>query len=376
MAYLPACDLALLLIDAGNALNDEDIGTLRILYEGGIPALVLLSKADLLAEGDLHRVIAYMETQLQRELGISLHVHAVSALPKYEVLVDHFFERELLPRFEQARSLREASVARKIGALRESVTAALETSLHHEKRGRENLFAIDTQEADAELRRVSGEIGEQQTILDHAFLELGERPESILSELADMATARICSGAKHRITSLTLAEWTYDVVQGRVDHSLAQTRATIENAITTLQTIANKMARSDMPSREDAGALLRDAPRFEIGVIPGSVDVARWKWMGKSIVRLLIKSSLRQNLGPTLKDELHRYGNALSQWSEQMTRKMSALVNSYADAYRAQFNRIRESSPDGEISPEMEIDLGLLLHWDATENTDAKEKRA
>jgi len=98
--------------------------------------------------------------------------------------------------------------------------------------------------------------------------------------------------------------------------------------------------------------------------------------MGKSIVRLLIKSSLRQNLGPTLKDELHRYGNALSQWSEQMTRKMSALVNSYADAYRAQFNRIRESSPDGEISPEMEIDLGLLLHWDATENTDAKEKRA
>jgi GTP-binding protein EngB required for normal cell division len=68
MAYLPTCDLALLLIDAGNALNDEDIGTLRILYEGGIPALVLLSKADLLAEGDLHRVIGYMETQLQREL--------------------------------------------------------------------------------------------------------------------------------------------------------------------------------------------------------------------------------------------------------------------------------------------------------------------
>jgi Dynamin family/Sodium/hydrogen exchanger family len=31
-AYLPSCDLALLLIDAGATLNEEDIGTLRLLY--------------------------------------------------------------------------------------------------------------------------------------------------------------------------------------------------------------------------------------------------------------------------------------------------------------------------------------------------------
>ncbi len=112
-----------------------------------------------------------------------------------QFLLDHFFERELLPRFEQARSLRETSVARKIGALRESVIAALETSLHHEKRGRQKLIAIDTHDTETQLRRVSGEIGEQHTVLDRAFLELGERPEAILLELAEMATARICSGA-------------------------------------------------------------------------------------------------------------------------------------------------------------------------------------
>jgi GTP-binding protein EngB required for normal cell division len=44
LAYLPSCDLALLLIDAGATLNEEDIGTLRLLYEASIPALVLLSK--------------------------------------------------------------------------------------------------------------------------------------------------------------------------------------------------------------------------------------------------------------------------------------------------------------------------------------------
>ena len=55
LAYLPSCDLALLLIDAGTTLNEEDIGTLRLLNEAAIPAIVLLSKADLLAEGDLHQ---------------------------------------------------------------------------------------------------------------------------------------------------------------------------------------------------------------------------------------------------------------------------------------------------------------------------------
>jgi len=376
MAYLPTCDLALLLIDAGNALNDEDIGTLRILYEGGIPALVLLSKADLLAEGDLHRVIGYMETQLQHELGISLHVQPVSALPKYAVLLDHFFERELLPRFEQARSLRETSVARKIGALRESVIAALETSLHHEKRGRQKLIAIDTHDTETQLRRVSGEIGEQYTVLDRAFLELGERPEAILLELAGMATARICSGANSYITSLELSEWTYDAVQRRVDRSLAKTRSTVVNAIDALQKVATEMTRSDLPSQEDAELLLRDVPRFEIGVIPGRIDAAHWRWLGKWVVRTVVKSSLSQSLGPSLKDELHRYGRALSQWGEQMTRKMQALVNSYTDAYRAQLNRIRGMSSHGAASPEMENDLGLLLRWNVTENADATEERA
>ena len=80
MAYLPACDLAILLIDAGATLNDEDIGTLRLLYEGGIPAIVLLSKADLFADADLVRVAGYIETQVQNELGLKVHIQPVSAL--------------------------------------------------------------------------------------------------------------------------------------------------------------------------------------------------------------------------------------------------------------------------------------------------------
>ena len=68
LAYLPSCDLALLLIHAGARLNDEDIGTLRLLYEAGIPALVLLSKSDLLANDDLHPLFPILRSILSRAL--------------------------------------------------------------------------------------------------------------------------------------------------------------------------------------------------------------------------------------------------------------------------------------------------------------------
>ncbi len=375
MAYLPSCDLALLLIDSGNALSDEDVGTLRILLESGIPALVLLSKADLLAEGDLHRATSYIEEQLRTELNISLHVHPVSSLPRFGVVLDHFFERELLPRFEQARVLREASVARKIGALRDAVIAALETLIDRGRRKSESPAEPDAESLEARLRHVSGVVGEQRTFLNQAFLELGERPQSILMELADKALTHIGSGIVERITAIDLSEWTHELVQDHVDQALSKTRATVRDAIEILRSAAEEMGRSDKPAYEDAEALLRDVPRFEIDVIPCSITVGRWKWLGRWPVRTLVKNGLRSNLLPTLRFELHNYGRALSQWTDQMTRKMMALVNSYTDAYRAQLNRVHGTSLEAVQLPELTADLERLRSPIVT-SADLEERRA
>ncbi len=373
LAYLPVCDLALLLIDAGVSLNDEDIGTLRLLYEGGIPSIVLLSKSDLLREGDLHQVTEYIHSQLKHELGINTQIHPVSSLPEYSPLLDQFFERELYPRFEQARSLREASVARKIGALRDSVIAALETSLHHEKRGRGAASSLDAQEIEGRLRRINGEIGEQRSMLDQAFFEFGERPDLIVAELAEMITARIASGENRHFTPFEISEWTHDTVQRRVDQAIARTRSSLMKAVETMTEIAREMSRSDLPSTEDAELLLREVPRFEIEVVPIKIGAARWNWMGRSIVRAQVKGSLREHLGPLLKEELHRYKRSLDLWTEQTSRKMVAFVNSFADAYRAQLNRVRGLSDGGEASPELARDLARLLRWNSEKHADARQ---
>jgi GTP-binding protein EngB required for normal cell division len=368
LAYLPSCDLALLLIDAGTALNDEDIGTLRLLYEAGIPAIVLLSKADLLAEGDLHRVTGYIQEQLQTELGLSMNVHPVSSLPDYAILLDHFFERELLPRFEEARTLRNSSIARKIGSLQDSVTAALETILDQTRR-RGPQLPTDVHDLEEQLRLVVGEVGEQRTVLDHAFFELAETPEVILREATDSVLAWMRANSKARVTSLQLSEWLHEAVWKAVERCIETARSVSQRALFTLQTVAREMGRTDIPALDELESLLRDMPRFELASLPEALNMSPWMFLGSRVVRSRIRSSLRQSIGALLKQELHLYGRALSEWSRQFVRKIVLLVSSYADAYRVQLQRITGTSDDSVDAPQIEHDLGLLRNWNSNERS-------
>jgi GTP-binding protein EngB required for normal cell division len=375
LAYLPVCDLALLLIDAGTTLNEEDIGTLRLLYEAGIPALVLLSKSDLLAEGDLHRAIAYIEEQLKHELGIATRVHAVSSIPTAAVLLDHFFERELLPRFEEAQSLREASIARKIGALRDSVIAALETTIDQSTRGKSET-AKQAPDLEARLRLVTGEIGELRTSLDHAWLQFGESPQSVIDNVLDRAVSRMRSDPDQPIEALQLSEWIHDVVQEFLNKRVEQIRGAMERAVQVLEKVAEELESNEVPSRDEIETILRDVPRFELAALPSETSAARWKWLGNRVVRSALANSLRQSIGPLLRDELHGYGYAMRQWSDQATRRMEAVVNSYADTYRAQIHRMTGLTKGTKDLEQVKSDLELLRTWSAAEDSDLAARRA
>jgi GTP-binding protein EngB required for normal cell division len=378
LAYLPSCDLALLLIDAGTSLNDEDIGTLRLLYEGGIPAIVVLSKADLLASGDLHQATKYIQQQLRAELGLEMNVHAVSSLPDRAILLDHFFECELLPRFEQARALRNSSIARKIGALRDSITAVLSTILDQTKRrGLES--PTDVHDLEEQLRLITGEIGEQRTILSHAFFRLGEMPDPILTEAAESAVAWILKSEKSRVTSMQLSEWLHDAVWKAMGRCIEDVRGVSQRAIFTLQTVAQEMGRTDVPSADEIESLLRDVPRFELATLPEDINLGPWRFLGSRFLRYKVKASLQGSIGDLVKRELHIYGQALSQWSQQFVNKIVLLVSSFADAYRVQLHRIAGTSNDAVDVPQLERDLSLLKNWTTHEGaavTDTIEREA
>jgi len=370
LAYLPSCDLALLLIDAGTTLNEEDVGTLRLLYEAAIPAIVLLSKADLLGEGDLHQVTGYIHEQLQQEMGLTLNVHPISSLPQQTVLLDHFFDQELLPRFNQARVLRSSSAARKIGALRDAVTTAIETVLDQQNRRGRGLPA-DVHDLEERLRVVTGEVGEQRTVLDHAFFTLGETPETILNLTAESALSWMRANSKPRVTPAQISEWMHDGVRNSVERVIETAQGISERAIEALRAVAREMGRSDIPEQDEAEALLRDIPRFELGMAPEGINMTTWIFLGSSVVRARIKSNLLRSVGAEVKQALHLYGNALSQWGHQYVSRMVVLVNSNADAYRVQLQRIAGTSNDHLDVPRLEQDLAVLGNWTSKQNSGA-----
>ena len=51
VAYLPRCDLGIVLVDAASTLTHEDLAIVQALYQSGAQAMVLVSKADLLGAG-------------------------------------------------------------------------------------------------------------------------------------------------------------------------------------------------------------------------------------------------------------------------------------------------------------------------------------
>jgi len=154
-----------LLIDAGTTLNEEDIGTLRLLYEAGIPALVLLSKSDLMAEAIFTEPSRTSKNSFTASLELRSESTRLSSVPAARVLLDHFFERELLPRFE-----RSAKSARGFGCQKDRRSARFRyrrTGYHSRSGEREGPQpAVAPPELEARLRLITGEIGELGTQLD------------------------------------------------------------------------------------------------------------------------------------------------------------------------------------------------------------------
>ena len=162
IAYLPRCDLGIVLIDASAGLTQDDLVVVQALYQAGASAMVLISKADLFSAIDREQMIAYVKENLRTELRIEPPVHAVSVFGADAALCDRWFESELRPFLAQHHQLAIISQRRKIGVLRESVIGALERRLQVEPVSQEtgSLPGEATEalrEGDRVLERAQGE---------------------------------------------------------------------------------------------------------------------------------------------------------------------------------------------------------------------------
>lgn len=375
MAYLPACDLGLVLVDAATTLTEEDIGTLRSLSEAGIPAVLLLSKADLLGQADLKESQTYIHDQVLRALGLSLPVDPVSSLSSRSELLDQFFERELLTRFSEARALRSASLRRKIGVLRDSVIAAFEALLAAEQR-QSKLTPNDIDSIEGSLRNMAGAVAELRKGLEQAFFELGELPDAMIKSAADLAISR---DDRKRVASFAgdqIAVFLQQVVSEAVARAIEMAREIARQTVETLRSAADQIGHVDAPSAREIDVLLRDVPVFNAPGISEQIELGVWKLLGREGMRRRLSARIRDAVGLSLTRELHRYGQALSLWGRQFSAALGNVTDSYSEMYRAQLRRISGNSNDGTDKDALERDLDRLRNWALEESDQMLRKPA
>ena len=356
-AYLPRCDLSVVLIDAGSTLNQEDLSLLRDLYEAGVPAQVLLSKADLLTAEDRQRVLQYIRDQLRQELNLDVAVHPVSTMGKDEALLDRWFEHEIEPLWERQRTLTEESLRRKIARLRESVMAVLQTLLA-KRHGRapvdgdgRQLKAVERllDEADAAIQQA--ETRHRDWSGDEAALV-----EIILQDVAKtlVESARKTSGTGHRPLM--------QVIHGSLVQIGQMAREVVTGLQKTLSRVLEVLEKTAPLAKADTAAIrnapLGGLPVIDISPLSGKCNcsILGWATFVPKLAPWMARRAVDAQLADQLRQSVRLHNAQLRAWLKTSISLVVEPYQSQAEVFREQLRRM---STDAE--PNTATDMADLI---------------
>jgi len=345
-AYLPQCDLGIVLIDAGSTLDEEDLVTIRALYEAGVPAFVLLSKADLLTQQDLESALAYTAEQIRGHLGLALNIQPVSIVGDCAALSDAWFEEQIKPLYERHRQLVGESVRRKIAALRDSVEAALRSKLDRVEGTRPpDVEAL--RQVEKELRRSAGRIPEETSACLRATEELEKLAPVALQEAASRIVERWRQGRNAEAGIVTAS--VLETAAGAARQLYVRLDGLARELAGALQRAARKLNVTETPQEEELVLALREMPQLDFGGEMLSFRRSPFVWVAAPLVKARMEKRLSHLLGQRIAEALRIYRRLVDPWVRRAIAEIQARFDSHADAYRAQLDRLlgaSEASPD------------------------------
>ena len=340
LAYLPRCDLGVVLIDAGSTLTAGDLQTILTLQEAAVPAHVLLSKADLLNLQDCEKTIAYVREHIVSETGLDLPVHPVSVRPTHRNLLNQWFKDEILPLYSHSQELMTSSLQRKIGALRESVVFILHTKI---RRGQHAIPGDkeETRAVESRLRRATGLIDETRITCEREMKKMAGNTPEIFSAAAvsvlEAPTRNTDPGiAPDSIIRIAVLQ----VVQGWAKNVQAPVETLALRLQEELVISAGDLGVADMPRGDEFLSLVRGMPAFDMETIhvtaPKSAFAAL---LGRQYTENHMAEHIRRHLGEPFNQALTSYLRLLQEWSRVVTGQLGQRFEIYAERYRAQADR-------------------------------------
>ncbi len=341
LAYLPRCDLGVVLIDAGSTLTPDDLQTIQILYDAAIPAMVLLSKADLLTLEDRSQVIGYVKDHIKEELNLDLAVRAVSVMAGSKDLVAQWFEEDISPLYSQRQELKLRSIRRKLGALRQSVEMALRTRLRRKDqispKKVEQLRVVE-----AELRQASGRLEEMKKIARGVANDLEySSTRTLRYAAATLVEAWSKQGAGDEAVPGIVRNAVTWTVQEQTESLRRRMDAMAHKLHETLRATAKVLEVEDVPGEQEFAGVVQEMPAFDPGEL--SIDSKRpflFGLLGGNLSRSIVTKRLAGTIGGQLAKSLSAYHALLYDWSERTLAQIQRRFDAYANGYRAQVERL------------------------------------
>jgi GTP-binding protein EngB required for normal cell division len=333
LAYLPRCDLGLLMIDASLGISVEDFAVVDALYRSGGSVMILISKADLFNGSERTQMIEYVARQVEQQLRILPPIFPVSVVGESSVLCDDWFKEHLQPMLKSHQQLAAAATNRKIAVLRNALIATLETRL--------TAGGQSVNSERLEKKEVVNAFGEVEKSFDKILLrsfELGEgisgQAPLILKVTIDqiaVAWRNRSGGESSQILAATITE------------ILAQPISQIEeeyNRIRNQALHALHMAEKAFP-RGLSLELPRASgmPPLDPGWLAQKLQVKRpalTTFLTLPLVKWQLQHALRRHILLDLNDFLTLYAKQLRNWLRESVDALQKAFESAADIYRIQ----------------------------------------
>jgi len=364
-AYLPRCDLGLVLVDAASTLTHEDLAVVQALYQSGARAMVLVSKADLLQPADRERTLAYARHQLANQVGVEPPVHLVSVLGTEATLCDQWFEGELKPLLETHREQAAASLRRKSGGLRQAVVKTLEARLQSASPGVAAPRGQDMAKAIATLRNT-----------DYWLESAEKKVEELVDETPRLAEAIVEAAAKglaaawrqRRILPNEAAESFGAVLRTvlsghttKLLHVLEALREQLESALAQSCKCVSGIEIGSESLPKPSGLPLFDATSLIEGVKLQPPTLGRL--LGAPWLRRYARTRLKEQLGFLLANFLDSHRLRLRPWLRQALTELRAAFHARAGMLRIRLEAGSATDTAETDAASVEADLRRLRDW-------------
>lgn len=369
MAYLPRCDLGLVLIDASTTLTQEDIVLMQMLLRSGSQVMVLVSKTDLLWPEERQQFVEYVQHQFSAQIGVAPLLYPVSIVGADSSLSDAWFEQALQPLLVRHREQVAASLKRKISLLKEAVVNTLEARLNAQSTVSASPSDTIIKAAIKALHKADGLCASVGRVADDLVAEMPHLTETMIKTVVPQVIA--VWKKKRKLTktmSDSVSEICSTIIQQMISTHTAKVQHVIEMLRQQLKAVLQQGRRALATIDSDETPLPNSSswPLFDIAVVIRNSDFKRptlLRILPEPLLFHFTQTWLKTQLSDSLQNFLEDYSFRLRSWLRQALSELHTDFSAQAAPIITQLEtRIRVATNYGTV--EVEADLCRLREFD------------